>query len=133
MCIRDSINDLHYNLGVKLLNDRFGVQMRGGCSCAGTYGHYLLNVSPEYSGAITCKIDQGDLTDKPGWIRMSLHPTTSNAELEQILTAIEQLAANHKEWAKDYDYNPASNEFVYRDLKIDEMKQVKNWFGQDLV
>ncbi|MDZ7846599.1 MAG: hypothetical protein U5L96_07440 [Owenweeksia sp.] len=40
------IDDLHYNVGVKMLNDRFGIQTRGGCSCAGTYGHYLLNVSP---------------------------------------------------------------------------------------
>ena len=38
------IDNLHFNLGVKLLNDKFGIQTRGGCSCAGTYGHYLLNV-----------------------------------------------------------------------------------------
>ena len=43
------IDNLHYNLGVKLLNDRFGIQVRGGCSCAGTYGHYLLHVSQELS------------------------------------------------------------------------------------
>ncbi len=127
------INDLHYNLGVKLLNDRFGVQVRGGCSCAGTYGHYLLNVSPEYSGSITCKINEGDLTEKPGWIRMSLHPTTSNEDLEAIINAVEQLAANHKDWAKDYDYNPLSNEFVFRNNTIDEMKCVEGWFSSDLV
>ena len=127
------INDLHYNLGVKMLNDRFGVQTRGGCSCAGTYGHYLLNVSPEYSGSITCKIDSGDLTEKPGWIRMSLHPTTSNAELEQILTAIEQLAANHKIWAEEYEYQPASNDFVFKNNTIDDTACVKKWFGADLV
>ena len=38
------VDGIHYNLIVKLLNDRFGVQVRGGCSCAGTYGHYLLHV-----------------------------------------------------------------------------------------
>jgi selenocysteine lyase/cysteine desulfurase len=41
------IDDLHFNLGVKLLNDRFGIQTRGGCSCAGTYGHFLLHVDQE--------------------------------------------------------------------------------------
>ena len=47
------IDDLHYNVAVKLLNDKFGIQTRGGCSCAGTYGHYLLNVLPEQSRKIT--------------------------------------------------------------------------------
>jgi selenocysteine lyase/cysteine desulfurase len=43
------IDNLHFNLGVKLLNDKFGIQTRGGCSCAGTYGHYLLHVDEEKS------------------------------------------------------------------------------------
>ena len=55
------VEELHYNLLVRLLNDRFGVQVRGGCSCAGTYGHYLLHVDPNRSQRITGKIDQGDL------------------------------------------------------------------------
>ncbi|MEY4029227.1 MAG: hypothetical protein RJA90_412, partial [Bacteroidota bacterium] len=59
------IENLHYNLGVRLLNDRFGIQTRGGCSCAGTYGHYLLHVENEYSKNITDKINKGDLTGKP--------------------------------------------------------------------
>ena len=49
------IDDLHYNLGVKILNDRFGVQVRGGCSCAGTYGHYLLHVSEQQSKVLPIK------------------------------------------------------------------------------
>ncbi|RZL40009.1 MAG: aminotransferase class V-fold PLP-dependent enzyme, partial [Pedobacter sp.] len=69
------IDDLHFNLGVKILNDRFGIQTRGGCSCAGTYGHYLLHVDEEKSHELTSKIDSGDLILKPGWIRMSIHPT----------------------------------------------------------
>jgi len=113
------IDDLHFNLGVKILNDRFGVQVRGGCSCAGTYGHYLLHVEKEFSHHITCKIDQGDLTEKPGWIRMSIHPTMTDAELDYILDAIAQLAYNHKIWAKDYIYHPTDNIFEH----FDEMKQ----------
>ena len=97
------IDNLHYNLGVKLLNDRFGIQTRGGCSCAGTYGHYLLNVTPEISSSITNQIDLGDCSDKPGWIRMSIHPTHTNSEVEFIIDAIKQLAENYKEWIKDYD------------------------------
>ena len=49
------IDHLHFNLAVQLLNDKFGIQVRGGCSCAGTYGHILLNVKKEESCSITTK------------------------------------------------------------------------------
>ena len=107
------IDNLHFNLGVKLLNDRFGVQVRGGCSCAGTYGHYLLNVEKEFSNQITSKIDQGDLTEKPGWIRMSIHPTMSDQELDYILDAILAVASNYPAWCSDYEYCPAGNSFIH--------------------
>ncbi|MBK6484961.1 MAG: aminotransferase class V-fold PLP-dependent enzyme [Chitinophagaceae bacterium] len=109
------IDGLHYNLGVKLLNDRFGIQVRGGCSCAGTYGHYLLHVSPDYSHRITEKIDQGDFSEKPGWIRLSLHPVMREEEVDHIIFAIESLAKNFVAWSADYDYNVHTNEFHYRD------------------
>lgn len=105
------IEGLHYNLAVRLLNDRFGIQVRGGCSCAGTYGHYLLAVSVEQSMAITSKISMGDLSDKPGWVRLSVHPTMTDAEAEFIADAFAQLAENYQLWALDYNYNRKNNEF----------------------
>jgi selenocysteine lyase/cysteine desulfurase len=105
------VEGIHYNLIVKLLNDRFGVQTRGGCSCAGTYGHYLLHVDPVRSRRITNLIDQGDLSEKPGWVRMSLHPTTTDEELEHIIDAIAKIVKNHGQWAKDYAYCPSRNEY----------------------
>ncbi|NNE26551.1 MAG: aminotransferase class V-fold PLP-dependent enzyme [Saprospiraceae bacterium] len=127
------IEDLHYNLGVKLLNDRFGIQVRGGCSCAGTYGHYLLQVSQEKSRSITEKISLGDLTDKPGWIRLSLHPIMTNDEVEYIADAIDQLAQNFKIWAEDYYYAPSMNEFIHKEFGITEQDIIKDWFKADLV
>ncbi len=88
------VENIHYNLIVKLLNDRFGVQVRGGCSCAGTYGHYLLHVDPNRSKIITDKIDQGDLSEKPGWVRLSIHPTMTNDELETVINGISQIVKN---------------------------------------
>ncbi|MFK6999947.1 aminotransferase class V-fold PLP-dependent enzyme [Flavobacterium oreochromis] len=121
------VDNLHYNLGVKILNDRFGIQTRGGCSCAGTYGHYLLHVDQDKSNAITCNIDSGDLTVKPGWIRMSIHPTTTNDEIQFVCDAICSLAQNHQEWSNDYDYNPKSNEYTHKNPQaIDNL--IKNWF-----
>ncbi len=120
------IDDLHFNLGVKLLNDRFGIQTRGGCSCAGTYGHYLLHVDRETSKRVTCEIDQGDLTHKPGWIRMSIHPTTTNEEIEYVCDSIKQLAENFSEWSKEYKYNSQSNEFFHINEITDN--RIKDWF-----
>ena len=88
------------------MNDRYGIQTRGGCSCAGTYGHYLLDVDFDFSHTITDNINSGDLTLKPGWVRMSLHPTMTNEEVNFIINAIEELAKNHKNWTSDYEYNP---------------------------
>lgn len=126
------IDNLHYNLGVKLLNDHFGIQVRGGCSCAGTYGHYLLHVSPQFSQSITDKISTGDLSDKPGWIRLSLHPVMTDEELQYILDAIVQLAENHETWAQDYMYIKTTNEFVCRLPHLEESEMVEEWFNSSL-
>ena len=107
--------EIHHNLIVKILNDKFGIQTRGGCSCAGTYGHILLSVSKEKSNKISDKINLGDLTDKPGWVRISLHPTTTNSEAYFIIDAIAQLTANHKQWSQDYKFNPKTGEFQSND------------------
>jgi selenocysteine lyase/cysteine desulfurase len=123
--LADNINDrlgifsfymdgIHHNLVTRLLNDRFGVQVRGGCSCAGTYGHFLLNVDIKLSKTITDRIDAGDLSLKPGWVRLSLHPTMSNDELKFIIDAIRQVSLNAGEWQKDYTYNCHTNEFYHK-------------------
>lgn len=124
------IDDLHFNLGVKLLNDRFGIQTRGGCSCAGTYGHFLLHVDQETSHKLVNEISLGDLIRKPGWIRMSIHPTTTTAEIEYVCEAIASLAQNHKEWALEYHYNAESNEFLHQKATSFENTLVTDWFAK---
>ncbi len=122
------IDDLHFNLGVKILNDRFGIQTRGGCSCAGTYGHYLLHVDQITSHELVDKIADGCLIDKPGWIRMSIHPTSTNKEIEFVCDSIIALAKNHTDWRKDYNYDSNSNEFKHvSNLNIEETI-IKDWF-----
>ncbi|RKS03438.1 aminotransferase class V-fold PLP-dependent enzyme [Flavobacterium sp. 102] len=122
------VDDLHFNLGVKLLNDRFGIQTRGGCSCAGTYGHFLLHVDQETSHDLVCQITSGDLIKKPGWIRMSIHPTTTSEEIQFVCESIKSLAQNHTVWAKDYEYNSKTNEFNHKNAKHSELAMVKSWF-----
>ncbi|MBC7642747.1 MAG: selenocysteine lyase, partial [Flavobacterium sp.] len=122
-------DDLHFNLGVKLLNDKFGIQTRGGCSCAGTYGHFLLNVNQETSSNLIYQIETGDLTQKPGWIRMSIHPTTTNKEIEMVCDSIIDLALNHDSWKKDYSYNKLTNEFTHNSNLKTEKQLVDSWFN----
>jgi selenocysteine lyase/cysteine desulfurase len=121
------VEELHYNLLVRLLNDRFGVQVRGGCSCAGTYGHYLLHVDPNRSHRITEKIDRGDLSEKPGWVRLSLHPTTTPEEVLELAEAVRSCVQNGQSWGADYRYSPTTNEFKHvRDE--DDGSQVEGLF-----
>jgi selenocysteine lyase/cysteine desulfurase len=122
------IEDLHFNLGVKILNDRFGIQTRGGCSCAGTYGHYLLHVDQETSHDLVCQITSGDLFKKPGWIRMSIHPTTTSEEIQFVCDSIIALAINHKDWSLDYHYDGETNNFHHKNDKQLEKSMVNNWF-----
>ena len=123
------VDGLHYNLVVRLLNDRFGVQARGGCSCAGTYGHYLLHVDPSRSKAITDRIDAGDLSDKPGWVRLSFHPTTTDAEIAHTLDAVEQVVREGARWAADYVYSPHTNEYAHRDGDQALTARVLEWYA----
>jgi selenocysteine lyase/cysteine desulfurase len=123
------IENAHYNLIVKLLNDRFGIQTRGGCSCAGTYGHYLLHVNEQTSRAIEQKILEGCLVERPGWIRMSIHPTMSNKDIEKICSAIEATANHFKEWQTDYKYDAIKNEFMHIGQIATEKDIIKNWFN----
>jgi selenocysteine lyase/cysteine desulfurase len=122
--------DIHFNLFVKLLNDRFGIQTRGGCACAGTYGHFLLEVSYAESQEITEKINHGDLSEKPGWVRWSLHPTTTDEEVHQILHGIREVSIHHGEWARDYIYLSKKNEFIHRlhQEQLPEDRIMKDWF-----
>jgi len=94
--------ELHHNLAVRLLNDRFGIQVRAGCMCAGTYGHELLGIEQEKSEIIRRALTDGELTAKPGWVRLSISPATSREDLEFALDAIDQISNDWKQYADKY-------------------------------
>ena len=121
--------DYHFNLVVKLLNDRFGIQTRGGCSCAGTYGHFLLNVDQQTSKAIEQQILEGCNTEKPGWVRLSIHPTMTEKEIDYICSSLETLAENIEDWAHDYQYDIVKNDYVHKTEQPQEKELVKKWFN----
>jgi selenocysteine lyase/cysteine desulfurase len=93
------LDGAHHDDVVKTLNDRFGIQARGGCSCAGTYGHYLLGIDKARSGEIWDALRRGDLRRKPGWVRLSVHPTMTDEEIGFIADAVEEIAGAVEEIA----------------------------------
>lgn len=126
------IENLHYNFVVKYLNDRYGIQTRGGCSCAGTYGHFLLHVDIDTSKVITSEISHGNLSVKPGWIRMSIHPVMSDKEIQYILDAIADVSANYKAYIQEYKYNADTNEYTHiKELEARDV-EVEGWFNSEL-
>jgi selenocysteine lyase/cysteine desulfurase len=124
------ITGAHYNLIVKLLNDRFGIQTRGGCSCAGTYGHKLLKVGKAQSHQILNAIRSGNLFAKPGWVRLSVHPTMTDAEINFMMDAIEETALHFEEWGEDYVYDGVANEYVFKGKNVDCIRS--NWFDYEV-
>ena len=125
------IEPIHYNLIVKLLSDRFGIQARGGCACAGTYGHILLDVSYQRSAEIFERIHSGDFSLKPGWVRISLHPTTTNEEIDRIGDALKEIVKNYEEWGQDYIYDRNNNEFRHKSFVKGDFGAIAPWFELD--
>jgi len=123
------VKGAHYNLIVKMLNDRFGIQTRGGCSCAGTYGHFLLRVDKARSYKILHSLLSGDWLCKPGWIRLSVHPTMTNTEINFIMDAIELTASHFQEWKKDYIYAADCNEYFFKGIGTKEESKIEDWFN----
>lgn len=85
---------LHHNFIVSLLNDLFGIQSRGGCSCAGPYGHALLGIDIEHSDEIAHEVILGCEGIKPGWVRVNFNYFISDAVLDFIIEAV-HLVATH--------------------------------------
>ncbi|CAA0839433.1 Unknown protein [Striga hermonthica] len=96
---------LHGPFVAKLLNDLFGIQARGGCACAGPYGHRLLNVDEPLSLAFRSLIQKGYTGIKPGWTRVSFPYYMSEEEFEYILTAIEFVAVYGQRFLSWYNFS----------------------------
>lgn len=85
---------LHHNFVVTLLNDLFGIQARGGCSCAGPYGHRLLGIDLDRSHEFEHEIAAGCEGIKPGWVRVNFNYFISDATFSYIVEAV-RLVAQH--------------------------------------
>ncbi len=104
--VRNGARYLHHNLVVALLNDLFGIQSRGGCSCAGPYGHRLLGIDVEKSREFEREIGRGCEGIKPGWVRVNFNYFISETVFQFILDAVHFVAEHGWRLLDQYDFDP---------------------------
>ena len=108
---------LHHNFVVALLNDLFGIQARGGCSCAGPYGHRLLGIGIVKSREYEREILRGCEGVKPGWVRINFNYFISDAVFSYLLEAVSLIAEHGWRLLPEYEFEPASGLWRHRDRR----------------
>jgi len=112
---------IHQQLVTQMLSDRFGIQARGGCACAGPYVHRLLRIDEEESARLRRVIAEGDEMQKPGFTRLNLSVLLSDEEADFILRSVAQLAEDATGFVGRYSVEPSRAIFFPRDrLGADE-------------
>ena len=104
--IRHDDQYLHHNFVVALLNDVFGIQSRGGCSCAGPYGHRLLGIDLDRSHEFQREINRGCEGIKPGWVRVNFNYFIDDATFEYIVAAVDLIASEGVRLLPSYRFEP---------------------------
>jgi selenocysteine lyase/cysteine desulfurase len=105
---------LHHNAVVALLNDLFGIQARGGCSCAGPYGHRLLGIDIERSHEYERAITAGCEGIKPGWVRVNFNYFVDEAVFEFVVRAVAFVARHGHAFLADYTFDPDTGLWRHR-------------------
>ncbi|MCX4853496.1 aminotransferase class V-fold PLP-dependent enzyme [Streptomyces canus] len=102
---------LHHNYVVALLNDLFGVQARGGCSCAGPYGHRLLAIDAATSHDLLDEVVHGCDGIKPGWTRINFNYFISDTVRDYLIGAVEMIATHGHRLLPDYRFDPHTGQW----------------------
>jgi len=111
--VRDSAGcEVPPQLFTRLLSDIYGVQARGGCACAGPYGHRLLNIDRRRSEAILRGLENGQELLKPGWTRLNFSYLMSADTVSYIIGAVDDLSRETGKWAARYRFDSGSGQFL---------------------
>lgn len=113
--VRHGERFLHHNYVVALLNDLFGIQARGGCSCAGPYGHRLLDIDLTRSKAYEQEILRGCEGVKPGWVRVNFPYFVSPRAFDYILDAVRIIADDGWKLLPRYTFEPETGLWRHQD------------------
>lgn len=110
---------LHHNFVVSLLNDLFGIQSRGGCSCAGPYGHRLLGIDLERSHEFEREISGGCEGIKPGWVRVNFNYFVSDVVVDYVVEAVAFVAEHGWRFLTDYRFEVGPGLWHHRDGAVE--------------
>jgi selenocysteine lyase/cysteine desulfurase len=110
---------LHHNAVVAILNDLFGIQSRGGCSCAGPYGHRLLGIDLEHSHEYEREIARGCEGIKPGWVRVNFNYFISDTVFRYIVEAVELVAEHGWKLVQHYRFSLDSGLWRHEDGAVE--------------
>jgi hypothetical protein len=113
--VRHDDRYLHHNFVVSLLNDLFGIQARGGCSCAGPYGHRLLGIDLDTSHEFEREIARGCEGIKPGWVRVNFNYFISEPVFRYVLEAVDIVATDGWRLLPRYRFDPATGMWRHAD------------------
>jgi selenocysteine lyase/cysteine desulfurase len=105
---------LHHKFATALLNDLFGIQSRAGCSCAGPYGHRLLNIDLDTSERYRNVVQKGHCGMKPGWCRVGLHWVMDDAEASYVIDAVNFIAKHGHRFLAQYDFDLATGTWSHK-------------------
>ena len=118
--IRDDAGKyLHHKFVTALLNDLFGIQSRAGCSCAGPYGHRLLNIDLDTSERFRNVVQEGHCGMKPGWCRVGLHWVMDDAEADFVIEAVHFIARHGHRFLSLYNFDLCSGTWSHKHDKGD--------------
>jgi len=117
--VRHGSGYLHHNFVVSVLNDLFGIQARGGCSCAGPYGHRLLGIDLERSHAFQHEISEGCEGIKPGWTRLNFNYFISPETCDYVVAAVHLVADQGWKLLTDYTFEPHTGLWHHRQAPAD--------------
>ena len=116
---RPSGTYLHHNFIVAVLNDLFGIQSRGGCSCAGPYGHRLLGIDLERSSEFDAQIAHGCEGIKPGWVRVNFNYFISEPVFTYLIHAVDHIADLGARLLPAYRFDAATGRWQHRDGPVE--------------
>lgn len=124
---------LHHGLLVAALNDLFGIQMRGGCSCAGPYGHHLLNLDHEKSNRIVEALAAGNGILKPGWVRLNFNYFLDEETFDYLLSAIELVSKYGWKLLSLYEFDDKNGVWFYKSERKLETRSLTAFFDPELL
>ena len=116
--------ELHYGFVAAVLNDVFGIQARGGCSCAGPYAHHLLGIDLAHARQIEAAVVNGSSIIRPGWVRVNLCHFMDQSTVDYIVEAVELIAEHAWRILPFYAYDEQAGRWCFQGKK----KATQSWF-----